>query len=419
MQVMLIKTNALALQNRKGWYLFWLFILAMSFSMAKASAQSRAEAGQQELVSANTGFGFRLLRELAREQPQANIFISPYSVSSVLEMVSNGAGGQTREELEKVLGTTGLPPDKMNQAYESLSQCVSSAQTNALLSFANALWYRAGTQLAAEFVAINQKFYRASLGALDFSDPGSARVINDWAAQNTQGKIKTIIQPPIPGNTAIILANALYFKGTWLNPFNHKQTKPRPFHLTNGTQEQLPMMEQTRNFLYQEGAGFQAVQLPYAGQRLQMQVLLPQTNSNVEALLGQLDAAMWQSTVLPAFHDRRGTLALPRFKLHFGAELNNSLSALGLRSALSPSADFSAMSSSRLYLSEVKHQSFVEVNEEGTEAAAATTGVMALASFRNQPPPFQMTVDRPFLFVISDQATKSILFMGAVFDPGS
>ena len=150
-----------------------------------------------------------------------------------------------------------------------------------------------------------------------------------------------------------------------------------------------------------------------------MEIVLPETNSTLEAFVGQLDAQSWLEALLPGFRENKGTLMLPRFKLRYGAELKQPLTALGLRSALSPEADFSGMSPSRLFLSEVKHQSFVEINEQGTEAAAATTGVMSLASVQHQPPPFQMIVDRPFLFLISDQQTKSILFVGLVFNPSS
>src|SRR6185369_14268358 len=204
--------------------------------------------------------------------------------------------------------------------------------------------------------------------------------------------------------------------GTWLDQFDQKQTRPRAFHLPSG-QEPLPMMQQTRTFLYQQGAGFQAVQLLYADQRLQMGVFLPEPNSGPEALLEKMDGRNGQDKISTGFREAKGTLVLPRFKLRFGAELNVPLGALGLGSALTQNADFSAMSPSHLFLSEVKHQSFVEVNEEGTEAAAATTGTMALTSFRQEPPPFQMVVDRPFLFLISDRVTKSILFIGLVFDP--
>ena len=243
--------------------------------------------------------------------------------------------------------------------------------------------------------------------------------MNQWAAENTHGRIETLIQPPLPPDTALVLANAIYFKGTWLEQFDPKLTKPRAFHPAAGGDPQVPMMEQTRTFSYQERPGFQAIRLVYSGKRLEMEILLPETNSTVETLLAGLDASSWQNTLLPGFRQSKGTLVLLRLKIRYGAELKGPLAALGLKRALAPSADFSGMSSSPLYLSEVKHQSFVEVNEQGTEAAAATTGVMALASVRNPPLPFYMVVDRPFLFVISDQTTKSVLFMGIIFDPQS
>jgi serpin B len=388
----------------------------MSAKGLTAAAQTGV-ANTQPLASANTGFGFSVLKELAKEKPEANLFISPYSIASVLQMISTGARGQTQQELQQALGTASLSPDDRYAAYQGLSQSITD-QTNVTLNVANALWYRAGARLSPRFMEINRGFYRATIDPLDFSASSTAKVMNDWAAKNTRGKIPTIISPPIPADTAMVLANAIYFKGTWLNPFDPRQTRPRLFHLLNGTPQSLPMMEQTRSFLYQEEGGFQAVQLPYAGNELVMQVLLPRTNSTLAALLGTMDAKVWEKTVLPAFEPRRGSLILPRFTFKFGADLKAPLLALGIKSALSASADFSGISSSRLYLSQIKHDSFVEVNEQGTEAAAVTTGVMALAAFRNEPPPFQMTVDRPFLFVISDQRTRCILFAGLVFAPG-
>jgi serine protease inhibitor len=398
------------------WSVFWT-TLCLSFFFVSAPAPSNAETAEEQLVSANTGFGFRLLKELAREQARANIFISPYSVSSVLQMVGNGARGQTQQELQQVLGTIALSTESMNSAYAALNQSIGSAQSNLVLNIANAIWYRRGAQLSDGFSAANEKYYHAELAGLDFSDPASVQRMNQWAADNTQGRIDSIIQPPIPPETALVLANAIYFKGTWLNQFDPKQTRQRTFHLAGGGDPQVPMMEQTRAFSYQTGPGFQAVQLFYTGKRLEMEILLPETNSTLEALLGQVDEQSWQNALLPGFREHKGTLVLPRLKFRYGAELKKPLATLGLKSALTPAADFSAMSASRLFLSEVKHQSFVEVNEQGTEAAAVTTGVVALASLRNPPQPFQMVVDRPFLFLISDQVTKSILFMGLVFDP--
>lgn len=390
----------------------WLILLLMNFW-----GSLKAQTAEEQLVSANTGFGFRLLKQLAAERPGANTFISPYSISTVLEMVSTGARGQTLEELRQVLGLDVLRPDGLGPAYDAVNQSIGTARTNLALNIANAIWYRSDAPLDADFAAVNEKYYHAELAGLDFSAPASIQKINQWAAQNTEGKIQTILQPPIPGDTAIVLANAIYFKGTWLDQFDPKLTRERGFHLADGTERQVQMMAQTRTFSYQEGAGFQAVQLFYAGKRLEMEIFLPNANSTLAALLEQLNSGSWQNHWLPGFGQHKGTLVLPRLNIRYNADLKRPLSAMGLRSALSPAADFSGMSSSRLYLSQIKHQSFVEVNEQGTEAAAVTTGVMALASMRNAPPPFQMVVDRPFLFLISDQQTKSVLFLGLVFDP--
>jgi serpin B len=389
----------------------------MSWSIFKAAAQPADTNQLDKLVSADTGFGFRLLHQLTREDPSGNIFISPYSIATVLQVLQNGARGPTAQELQQALGTGNLGLQDMNLAADALAERLSSCQTNVQLNIANALWYRRGAELNKEFRNANTRFYHATLNALDFNDARGAQVMNDWAAENTSGRIKTIIQPPIPPDTAMVIANAIYFKGTWLDQFNPKQTRPRPFLSADSSDEPVPMMQQTRSFSYQEGNGFQAVQLPYAGRQLQMQVFLPATNSTVEALLGQITADSWRQEILPKFSDRRGTLMLPRFTMRYGTDLRKALSALGVKSALTEQADFSGMSSTPLYVSEVKHQSFVEVNEQGTEAAAVTTGVMALASFKNEPPPFLMIVDRPFLFVISEQQTKSALFIGVVFKP--
>jgi serine protease inhibitor len=395
----------------------FLAALAMSWSLFKASAQPGDTNPLDNLVSADTGFGFRLLQQLSHDQPGANIFISPYSIATVLQVLQNGARGVTADEIRQALGTGTLGVEDMNVAAQSLAQKLAACQTNVALNIANALWYRQGVELTDNFKNANA-FYRATLSALDFRNPRSAQVMNEWASENTSGRIKTIIQPPIPRDTAMVIANAIYFKGTWLNQFDAKQTRSRPFHLLSGGEEPVAMMQQTRSFSYQEANGFQAVQLPYAGRQLQMQVFLPGTNSSVEALLGQIMAGSWREQILAGFRERRGTVVLPRFTMRYGAELRRALAGLGIQSALSLQADFSGMSASHLYVSEVKHQSFVEVNEEGTEAAAVTTGVMALASFQQQPPPFDMVVDRPFVFMISEQQTRCILFMGMVFKPG-
>jgi serpin B len=367
-------------------------------------------ADQAKLASANSGFAFDLLKQIAGEQPNANVFISPFSVSGVLQMVANGAAGDTKAEMQRVLKTTGLPSESLNAACKDLNQSLNS-QTNVILNLANAIWFQEGLRLKPGFVATNGRFFQAELAPVDFRKPESAQTINDWADNSTHGKIKDVVRWPFDPLTKVILANAIYFKGKWVNPFDKNQTKPRAFHLAKGGTRQTPTMWQRKTFSYQDGDGFQAVRLPYAGGRLQMYLFLPNTSSSPAKLLASMD-----NNIVPGFRDREGTVALPRFKLEYDVVLNDPLQALGMRHAFDD-ADFSGMASERLFVSKVKQKSFVEVNEEGTEAAAVTTVGMKSSAIMEQPKPFEMIVDRPFFFIIGDQETQSILFMGVVYEP--
>jgi serpin B len=374
---------------------------------------------QGKLVSADAGFAFNLLKELATEQAAKNVFISPYSISTVLQMVGNGAAGSTREEMARVLGTSGWDAVALSQAYKDLDASVRSAQAEVTLTIANAVWYSVGIEVKPAFAALNRDYYGAAMDALDFTDPRTGGIVNAWVEKNTGGRIKNIIAERFPGDTRMVLANAIYFKGNWERKFDAKLTKPRAFHFSESRQNLVAMMEQGGQFAYQEGNGCQAVRLPYQGRRLGMYVLLPQAGTTATTLLDRLNGSVWLDQMVRQMRNQKGTVVLPRFKLEYGAELKQPLQALGLKLPFSKSADFSGMSSSPLYLSAVKHKSFVEVNEQGTEAAAATVGVMSLAVARPQTQPFQMVVDRPFVFVIADQVTNAILFLGVVYDPAS
>jgi serpin B len=382
-------------------------------------ALAASPADEAKLASADTGFAFALCKQLAKEQPTKNVFISPYSISTVLQMVCYGAAGSTRQEMAGVLGTSDLEAASLNRACQELDQSIRNAQSNVVLSIANAIWYRAGTELRPGFVSVNKEFFSATMDALDFTAPRTAGIINAWANKNTHGRIKDVVAGPLPADTEVFLANAIYFKGSWDRKFDAKVTKERGFHLSDGGQKQIPMMQQSGEFEYQEGNGCQAIRLPYAGRRLGMYVLLPEAGSSADKLLATLNAEVWQNQLRPQLLRRKGSLVFPRFKLEYGAELKPSLTALGMALPFSRAADFSAMSARPLYLSAVKHKSFVEVNEEGTEAAAVTTARMALLSARPVTPPFEMVVDRPFLFMIEDNLTHTILFMGVVVNPSS
>lgn len=373
----------------------------------------------EKLASANTAFGFGLMKQLVGERPNDNVFISPYSVSAALQMVWQGAILETKTEMDQALALSNFKPEAAGSAYKELDNSIKSAASKVALNVANSIWYAPNIRLNPEFVSVNQNFYGAKLSALDFTDPRSAGVVNSWVSEATHGKISKIVEPPLSAMTGLILANAIYFKGNWEHKFDNNATKEGPFHLRDGGQKQTRMMRQSRKFGYQEGDGFQAIRLPYAGERLGMLVFLPATNSSPNKFLADLNGDGWREKIMPKFREREGTIVLPRFKLEFKANLVRSLKGMGMQEAFTAAANFSGISSVGVYVSDVEHASFVEVNEEGTEAAASTQVTMALTSAMPTVKPFQMIVERPFFFAIEDRLTHSILFMGLINDPGS
>jgi len=255
----------------------------IGLSASQVSAQD-----SEKLAAANTGFAFDLLKEIAKEQPDKNIFISPFSVSTALQMVGDGAAGETKNEMQRVLKTDGLKASELNTACKGLNESLNS-QSDVILNLANGIWYQQEFHLKPGFIAGNKNYFQAELAGVDFESPNSAQTINDWADKKTRGKIQDVVQFPFPPLTRVILANAIYFKGTWANPFDKSETKPHTFHLANGEMKQTSMMWQSRKFSYQEGDGFQAVRLSYTGDRLQMYLFLPTTNSSPQKLLADFD----------------------------------------------------------------------------------------------------------------------------------
>src|ERR1019366_7583287 len=247
--------------------------------------QAASPADQQKLASANVGFAFKLLKQLAKEHPGTNIFISPYSASTVLQMACNGAGGPTKTEMQQVLGTTGLAAEAVNAANRDCDRAINSQGTNVVLTAANAIWCRKGTPIKPAFIACNQQYFGATVDVLDFDDPRSVGIMNAWASEKTHGRINGIADGLINRLTELVLANAVYFKGKWEVPFEVKNTKDRAFHLRAGRQKEVPMMEQTRKFTYRQGTGYQAVRLPYQGWALAMSVFLPDAGSSPEKLI--------------------------------------------------------------------------------------------------------------------------------------
>ena len=376
------------------------------------------DADLSKLADANNTFAFKLLRQLAIERPGASVFVSPYSAATALQMAANGAAGQTKTELQQALGTSGLSATELNAASLAAGKLLNSNGTNIILTSANALWYRQDSRIKKSFLDANQNVFSVAIKPLDFSNaPAAEREINQWASEQTHGRITGIANGMIdPVYTDLILANAIYFKGKWEEPFDKNLTKERPFNPAKGAPKNLPMMEMSKKFIYRKGSGYQAVRLPYIGDDLAMYIFLPDINSSPTKLLQIMSGDKWRRVTVPGFSEHDGLVVLPKFKLENTYSLNQPLEALGMKEAFNQKkADFSAMFSDPHFISEVRQKAFVEVTEEGTEAAAVTTIELESNGMVMDPPkPFEMIVDRPFLFTIVDSRSGMILFIGVV-----
>jgi serpin B len=391
-------------------------------ALATGSYQvSAALSDGQAVAAADNAFAFKLLKQLAKEEPGMNIFISPYSATTVLQMVASGAAGKTKTEMQQVLETTGLSAGVVNNGNLGISQSLNSGNTNIILTTANAIWYDRKNPASPDFLALNEHFFRATVAPLNFADPHCVDIINTWASEKTHGRISRIADGLIdPVWNRLFLANAVYFKGKWSDPFDAEDTKDRPFHLAGGGQKTVRMMMQTGTFTYRHTAAYQAVRLPYEAENLGMYLFLPATDSGPKKLLGLMSGDVWQGVTKPGFSEKEGTVELPRFKLEYKVELNQPLQALGMKMAFDQTnANFSGIAR-YLYISTVLQKTFVEVKEEGTEAAAVTGISTPVSAAMPTPPPdaFTMILDRPFLFLIEDNRSGTILFMGMMYDPG-
>ena len=367
-----------------------------------------------KVVAANTKFGFKLYKEILKQDSNKNVFVSPTSVAIALSMTYNGASGETQQAMAKALELQGIALPTVNQANNALKASLQNADPDVQLSIANSLWAKQGFTFKPDFIERNRQFYGAKVTELDFASSDASRTINNWVKENTRGKIEQIIDQIKP-NDALFLINAIYFKGSWTDKFKKSQTADLPFYLSDGSQKQHPMMSQSGEYQYYDNETFQAISLLYGKGRMSLYVFLPKKNTNIEAFQQQLTAENWQQW-MNQFGMQNGSIQLPRFKLDYDIQLNTALEALGMESAFSDEANFSNMTSSSVAINEVKHKTFVEVNEEGTEAAAATS-VTVPTMARVPTEPFQMVVDRPFFCAIRDNRTGTILFMGSIREP--
>ena len=373
------------------------------------------------VVTANTKFGFNLFDEIRKTEQDKNIFISPLSISTALAMTLNGASGETEQTMTNTLQLQGLGSEAINTGYAGLRQILLTSDPKVTLAIANSLWARQGFSFKPDFLQRNTQFFGAEISTLDFDAPSASQTINQWVDTNTNGKIKKIVDDEIDPSKVLFLINAIYFKGTWQREFNPLRTRDDTFYLSSGDEKQVPMMTQNHWYPYYKGEEFQAISLAYGDGQMRMYIFLPDPESDLNIFLENLNAENWENW-MPQFRTQDVSLVMPKFKLEYRKTLNNTLKVLGMDIAFDPAlADFSRMapleiSGQNLYIGEVIHKTFVEVNEEGTEAAAVTSvGVIETSAV--SPPPIPFIVDRPFFFAIHDNETKTILFMGVVAEP--
>ncbi len=388
------------------------------------STLPRALTAQElELAASADRFGLKLFREVVRQQPDSNIFISPLSVSMALGMTANGAASSTLDSMRATLELAGLTEEESNAAYQSLIELLTSADPQVQFDIANSIWHRLGLPVEADFLQRCRDFFEAEVKGADFDDPATVNLINDWVRENTNGKIEKILDS-IPAAAVMYLINALYFKGTWQFEFDSTRTQDDLFTLPNGSQVACRMMEQRSEYRYHETEQFQIVDLPYGDDLFTMTVLLPRSAVSVDSLVALMTPENWAGWI-EAMAPDSGNIYLPRFKLRYDLLMNDVLAALGMEVAFAPfEADFTRivarenLGGQNLFISRVIHKTFVQVDEEGTEAAAVTAVEVSLTTSGPGPPPgFTMRINRPFVFVIRERTSGALLFMGKIVEP--
>lgn len=370
------------------------------------------------IVAANTRFSLKLFSQLQSKQVNQNIFISPSSVSVALAIVYNGSNGKTKEAIGRTLELQEMSIQDLNQANALIKNQLQASSSKSQFKIANSLWLDREEKIKPDFSQQIQEYYQAEIQNIDFREPQATATINSWVKKNTNNKIDTVIQQIEP-NTVFLLVNAIYFMGNWKYPFAKELTRDYPFTLVNGTQKQVKMMfQEIAGVKYYDNELFQAISLPYSDNRLSMYIFLPHKNQGLKGFYQNLNQKNWQkwleyfnSNELENDYSQVMTIGLPRFKVNYEIDLIDTLKALGMQIAFSKNADFSAIAVPPLWISKVQHKAFVEVDEQGTTAAAVTT----IGSTRGGQT--QLIVDRPFFCVICDNETGTILFMGAIVDP--
>lgn len=369
---------------------------------------------EQQKATADNAFSIRLFKKLdSAGTPGNNLVVSPLSVSFALGMTSNGAAGTTWDAFKNTLGFEGLSQQQVNEYSLNLITNLPQLDPNASLEIANSIWYKQGFSVLPAFLQANKNYFKAQVQALDFTSPSAVGTINNWVSDNTKGKIPAIINQ-IPDNAVMYLINAVYFKSSWNEKFDPNQTKQGSFYLDNGSSVQAQLMSGMISMNSYAGNNAMVYELPYSGKKYSMVIAMPADRTMpIATFINNLDSASWQ-TWMAGLQPEKYNIIMPKFKFSYEKLLNDPLSQLGLGIAFTDKADFSLISpSSKLQISQVIHKAFIETDENGSTAAAATSvGVVVTSA-----PVWQAVINRPFVFAIREMNTGLILFMGVVNNP--
>lgn len=374
---------------------------------------------EENLIQADNRFAFKLFREINRSEGDKNIFVSPLSAAMALGMTYNGAAGSTQRAMQTALELQGMSLEEVNQSYRGLIDLLRNLDPRVEFILANSIWYRHTMVVKHPFLDLARQFFDAEVSALNFNDPSASQTINSWVSDNTNGKIEGIVPDAIPADVVMYLMNAIYFKGDWTTRFDKRLTDDARFYLKGGSHTTVDMMrhDEPADVGYNKDvdAGVTILDIPYGGMAYSMTVLLPDTPEGIDAVVDALTQEQWETWV--------GTrltgdvlLSLPKFTLDYDISLNSVLASMGMGIAFGPAADLSGIccEPGDIFISDVLQKAYVDVNEEGTEAAAVTTIVFVTTSVSS---PFPVVIDRPFVFAIRERLSGTILFMGKVMDP--
>ena len=373
-----------------------------------------------KLIESDNSFGLELFSQVASlAEKNKNTTVSPLSVSLALAMTYNGAQGETKTEMEKAMKLSGLTPEQINNSHKALVAALQSSDPDVVLEIANAIYYHQGFTVLPDFTSTNRNFYNAEVNSLNFANTSEAlKTINGWVSQKTHNKIPTIIDAIDPA-LRMILLNAVYFNGIWKNKFGERDTHNYPFYLADGTQKDVPSMKLETSLEYTSNELFSAVNLPYGNGQFQMTVLLPNEGKTTKNVISELNMDNWQKWTKSFKTENSVVVNMPRFKFSWKLKLNDILQSMGMKQAfIGDVANFSGITGEKdLYIGYVIHKTYIDVNENGTEAAAVTAVGMFTTGYGGPDLKKYFTVNRPFLFAITEKTTGAILFIGEVTNP--